>query len=300
MTSRIVDISQADARLSLSLGRLVVVDGNQRLFECPVREIAGVIVSNPRATISTALLAELGAHGVTLTVCNEKWMPSGWFLGLETNVVQSERLRSQISSSLPLRKRIWQSLIRAKIRAQAELLVRLKGDDLGISKLVATVRSGDSGNVEAQASRVVWRHLFAAMQPGFKRDPDLPGWNAALNYGYAILRGVCARAIAGAGLHPTIGVHHASKYNGYCLADDLMEPFRTVVECRVISGPKPEDSLSTEYRRWLASLIEHRVKVKGEHRTLPDAIGILVSSLVRSFDKDKAMLVLPSAVLPDA
>jgi CRISPR-associated protein Cas1 len=300
MTDRVVEIADAAADLSLSLDRLRVAVDDSVLFECPLREIAVIVVSNPRAYVSTALMSALASHGIALTVCDGKRMPTGWLVGIETHVTQSERFRLQAGASLPLRKRLWQALVRGKIRGQAEVLRAVTGDDGGLAGLEPLVRSGDPDNVEARASRLLWSRLFAAGDPAFRRDRQLPGYNAGLNYGYAILRSLAARAVAGVGLHPTLGVHHHSRYDAYCLADDLMEPFRPLVDWKVATMPQPDGELTREYRQALAGLVNAPVIVGTETRSLGDAMNLAARSLARAYMKGVPKVRLPTRLLSGA
>lgn len=300
MTDRIVEVAETAATLTLSLDRLRAAAEGIVLFECPLREIAAVVVSHPRSYVSTALLSALAANGIALIVSDTKRMPTGWLMGIETHATQSERFRAQAKASLPLRKRLWQALVCSKIRGQAEVLRTVTGDDGGIAGLEPLVRSGDPDNVEARASRILWSRLFADRDPEFRRDRQRPGFNAGLNYGYAILRSLTARAIAGAGLHPTLGVHHHSRYDAYCLADDLMEPFRPLVDWKVASLDEPAGDLSREYRQALAALVSSPVTIGTERRTLTDALSVSARTLARAFVDGVPKLRLPRQLLHGA
>jgi hypothetical protein len=170
-------------------------------------------------------------------VSNEKHLPAAMLLPLSTHSTQTERFARQAAVSLPTRKRAWQQIVQAKLRAQARLLEETTGADQGLHVMAGRVRSGDPDNLEAQAARVYWPALFGKEASGeaFRRDPEGEGINVHLNYGYAVLRAIVARALCASGLHPSLGVHHHNRYDTFCLADDLMEPFRPLVD-RVVAG----------------------------------------------------------------
>jgi CRISPR-associated protein Cas1 len=196
--------------------------------------------------------------------------------------------------SLPVRKKLWRQVVRAKIRNQGSLLTHIHGFDHGLGALAADVLSGDRTNVEATAAVRYWRALFD--DPDFRRDPAIGGRNALLNYGYAVTRGIVARAICGAGLHPAVGLHHHSRGNPLCLADDLMEPFRPIVD-QVVAGfglgtiDPPE--LTRDIKARLLRALVQRFTVKGEQRTPSDIAERLVRSLARVVDGDADRLWMP-------
>jgi CRISPR-associated protein Cas1 len=172
-------------------------------------------------------------------VSNEKHLPAAMMLPLSTHSTQTERFARQAAVSLPTRKRAWQQIVQAKLRAQARLLEEVTGKDWALGLMAGKVRSGDPDNLEAQAARIYWQALFgkegASSAAGtFRRDPEGEGINLFLNYGYAVLRAIVARALCASGLHPSLGVHHHNRYDTFCLADDLMEPFRPLVD-RVVA-----------------------------------------------------------------
>ena len=200
----------------------------------------------------------------------------------------------QVEASRPTRKRLWQQVVRAKIRAQGELVIALHGDDPGLMPLVRLVRSGDPSNVEARASRLYWRRLF--MQEGFRRDRDAGDANRFLNYGYAVLRGIVARAVCSAGLHPSFGLHHSSRYNAFTLADDLMEPFRPLVDRTVVDlvGELGTDaSMDKDSKAFLLEGLQVRLDMGGELRSLFDVLARVASSLNDVFAGERRELDLP-------
>jgi CRISPR-associated protein Cas1 len=273
MTDRILDISDRPARLTARGGLLVVDFGkpwgdsghggagtaapgegspvardpesglrarDTESHTIPFADIAVLVTSHPQISFTQAVLAGLAAAGGMFIVSNEKHLPAAMLLPLSTHSTQTERFARQAAVSLPTRKRAWQQIVQAKLRAQARLLEEMTGKDWGLGLMGGKVRSGDPDNLEAQAARIYWQALFGQSAPGeaFRRGPEGEGINLYLNYGYAVLRAVVARALCAAGLHPSLGVHHHNRYDTFCLADDLMEPFRPLVDRVVARLPR--------------------------------------------------------------
>ena len=263
----------------------------------PLSDIAALIVSHPQVSYTHAVLAGLAAAGATFIACDEKHLPAAMLLPLVTHSTQTERFAAQAQLSLPTRKRIWQEIVRAKLLAQARLLEERTGRDWGLGALALRVRSGDAGNLESQAARIYWRALFG----DFRRDPEGEGVNSCLNYGYAIVRAIVARALCGAGLHPSFGVHHHNRYDAFCLADDLMEPFRPLVD-RVVARLRdergPEVSLDKESKRAILEEVLARYMAEGESRTTFDWASRAAASLAAIMEDRVEKLNLPE-LTPD-
>ncbi|MFW6303056.1 MAG: type II CRISPR-associated endonuclease Cas1, partial [Candidatus Sumerlaeota bacterium] len=228
MTEHVFDFSKEGVRLSVKYEQLVIEPKESPKRTVPLKEIGVLIFSHPMISCTQAVFSGLAENGGAIVICNSKHLPTAMMLPLVGHSTQCERLIQQSDASLPMRKQLWRSIVKAKICSQAKALEERNGDDHGLAKIAKSVRSGDLDNREAHAARRYWPLLFKGHD--FRRNPDLPGINAVLNYGYAVLRAITARAICGAGLHPTLGLHHHNRYNPYCLADDLMEPFRPVVD----------------------------------------------------------------------
>jgi len=291
MIERVIDLSEEGAELSVSLSRLVIRCAESEVT-VPLAEIAALIVTHPAVRYTHAVLTGIAAHGGSVVLCNEKRLPAAMLLPLEANWLQAGRFAQQAAAPLPTKKKLWKQLVRAKVIAQARLLMRVAGDDCGLLELAKRVRSGDSTNIEAQASRRYWPALFGA---GFSRDPDGGGVNSLLNYGYAVLRALVARAICAAGLHPSLGLHHHNRYDPFCLADDLMEPFRPVVD-EVVSplaacGTVLLDKASK--RALIGALTGKRFELEGESRTLFAVLERLAWSLGAVFARERSHLLLP-------
>ena len=228
MTDRILDISEHPARLSVRHEQLLIATGESEAT-VPLEELAVLIVSNPGVTYTQAVVAGLMESGGVFIVCGPSHLPSGMMLPLEGHHLQTERLRQQFAASEPVQKKVWRQLITEKVKSQGRALLRAHGDDRGLLAMARRVKAGDPDNVEAQAARKYFPAMFGE---DFQRNRDWPGVNALLNYGYTVLRAIVARALAGAGLHPSIGVHHHNRYDAYALAADVMEPFRVIVDRR--------------------------------------------------------------------
>lgn len=223
------------AYLSLKLEQLVVrmpdsQDNMETVRTIPIEDIGILILDHKQITITQGLIEKLLDCNCALITCSSNHLPVGLMLPLYGNTIQNERFRYQLDASLPLRKQLWQQTIQAKIANQAAVLKYATGSIHNNMQVWATdVRSGDSTNMEARAAAYYWKTLFQDID-GFVRGRDEDEPNNLLNYGYAIVRAVIARALVSSGLLPTLGIHHHNRYNAYCLADDIMEPYRPYVD----------------------------------------------------------------------
>lgn len=281
MSLRVVSIT-GPAALRYGDRHLVVEREGLEVGRVPLEDAATVVLNGPDITLTHSLLAALSDAGVALVCSDEKHLPNGLLLPLAGHSLHSETLKLQIEASVPNQKRIWQTLVRAKVRAQADVLADLGKNDQKIRKLIPLVRSGDPDNVEATAAAIYFEELFGL---DFVRDREQPGLNAHLNYGYAIVRSAVARAVVGAGLHPALGVFHRNRYNPFCLADDAMEPYRPMVDRLVFLmrfEGEIEDELTPPAKKRLVQVIGGKVR-HGE-QTLPMLVGLerLAASLRRA------------------
>ena len=233
--------------LSLRNAQLVLhipeVENNKTLPEAikkeaertiPIEDIGVVVLDNRRITITSGAMEALLENNCAVITCNQKSMPVGLLLPLCSNTTQNERFRSQLEASLPLRKQLWQQTIKQKILNQEHVLRINTAQETKCMRVWSNdVRSGDSDNLEARAAAYYWKNVFTTY-PNFVRDREGTPPNNLLNYGYAILRAIIARALVGSGLLPTLGIHHHNRYNAYCLADDIMEPYRPYVDQLVL------------------------------------------------------------------
>jgi len=228
MLGRIIEIADDRRHLTVDRGLLVVEDRDgKELGRIPLDDICAVIANARGITYSHHVLVNLAERGAPLVVCGKNHNAVGVLLTLDGNHEQARRMEAQLEASLPTRKRLWAEIVRAKLQQQAFLLNRLGLPDAYLVALVRKVKSGDSSNLEAQGAQRYWSVLFGA---SFRRNRSVGGVNAMLNYGYTVLRAVTIRAIVAAGLHPSIGLHHSNDRNPARLADDLMEPFRPLVD----------------------------------------------------------------------
>ena len=233
--------------LSLRNAQLVLhipeVENNKTLPEAikkeaertiPIEDIGVVVLDNRRITITSGAMEALLENNCAVITCNQKSMPVGLLLPLCGNTTQNERFRSQLEASLPLRKQLWQQTIKQKILNQEHVLRINTAQETNCMRVWSNdVRSGDPDNLEARAAAYYWKNVFTTY-PNFVRDREGTPPNNLLNYGYAILRAIIARALVGSGLLPTLGIHHHNRYNAYCLADDIMEPYRPYVDQLVL------------------------------------------------------------------
>lgn len=298
MPDQILDFSRNPVRLRSRFHQLVVDAENGPSTSIPFEDVAVVLVSHPQVTFSQSVLDELIRNGGVLVACNRKSLPVGMLVPLAAHHQASHRIRQQAAVSVPRLKKAWQQIVKAKIRAQSHLLQSLSGDDRGLSLLAASVQSGDPKNIEAQAARRYWPKLFDGFH--FKRRPEGEDpINIRLNFGYGVLRGIVARAICATGFHPSLGLHHHNMFNAYCLADDLMEPFRPLIDRIVrnqVEKPVLEDSLTQESKEELIDPLLGRLRLGNELRTLFDVVSRLAASLVQFFAKKTEELELPVSI----
>ena len=292
------------AYLSLKMKQIVIKmpqknDGDLPIGEyvvktIPIEDTGIVILDNKQITITQGLMEALLENNCALITCDSKRMPTGLMLPLAGNTIQTERFKSQIEASLPLKKQLWQQTIEAKISNQAAVLKYVTGElHNNMLKWAGSVKSGDTENMEARAAVYYWKTVFD--DEFFTRDNDSDGRNGLLDYGYAILRAIVARALVGAGLIPTLGIHHHNRYNAYCLADDIMEPYRPYVD-KLVLDILEEDSCATISQSVKTKLLGLPVTevVINEHRSpLMLAVSQTVSSLVKCYRGESRRLIYP-------
>jgi len=261
----------------------------------PIEDIGVVVVDNQQVTITQGLIAALLDNNVALITCDGTHHPTGLLLPLSVNTLQSERFRIQMDASLPLKKQLWQQTVTAKIYNQAMLLKR-KGVEIdNMMNWAANVRSGDPDNYEARAAAYFWKFIFPN-ELAFIRSRDGEAPNNLLNYGYAILRAVVARGLVGSGLLPTLGIHHRNKYNAYCLADDIMEPYRPFVDAivvQIVENGEDFTELTTSLKKQLLEIPAINIKIGGEKSPLMVGLQRSTASLVKCFDGSSKKLIYP-------
>ena len=286
------------ARLSLARAQLLVEqdDGETTI---PLEDIAWIVADNHRTTLTVSLLAACADQGIAVITSDARHMPCALTLPFHTHHRTAAIARLQLDAGAPLKKRIWQTIVRAKIVNQGEALKRAKvSGATPLAKMAKRVRSGDPDNIEARAARDYWKALF----DNFTRGNETDLRNKALNYAYAVLRGCIARALTAAGFLPAIGLHHDSMTNAFNLVDDLIEPFRPFADLAVydeLSGCDPAEELTKEHRQTLAALPLCDVGVGPETLSALHASEAVAQSLVRSFETNNAgELALPAFPAP--
>lgn len=298
------------AYLSLGNSQLVIqmpeVEKNDTVTEefkivnertIPIEDIGVVMLDNKRITITTGVMEALLENNVAVITCDSRSMPIGLLLPLCGNTLQNERFRDQLNASLPLRKQLWQQTVKTKISNQESVLRRNTNAETNCMKVWSgEVRSGDPDNLEARAAAFYWRNIFPDI-PNFVRGRGEAPPNNLLNYGYAILRGIMARALVSTGLLPTIGIHHHNRYNAYCLADDVMEPYRPYVDELVIQTIRKHPDYSEMTRDLKAELLSIPVidvTIDGKRSPLMVAASQTTASFYRCFSGESRIVSYPS------
>ena len=294
MIGRVIEIASEGRHLARHRGFMTVAANGVEDGRVPLDDI-GVLLCNARGlTYSNGLMTELANRGVAVVLCGANYLPVAWIWPIEGHHIQALRMRRQLEASKPLQKRLWQAIVRAKIARQADALELLDKPDGGLRALIRKVRSGDTGNAEAQAARLYWPLLFGE---DFRRERfgEMP--NPMLNYGYTVLRAAVARSVAAAGLHPSIGVHHHNRLDAMCLVDDLMEPFRPFVDCAVYElAASGEDEVTPEVKRALVGVMALDMATERGTTPLQTCVERAAQTLAQSFESGKAALEFPSGV----
>ena len=261
----------------------------------PIEDIGIVVLDDPQITISHHLIHKLLENNVALVTSNDKHMPVGLMLNLEGNTLQQERFEAQIEASLPLKKQLWAQTIETKIINQAMVLKSKSMKHDNMLYWASSVKSGDSENHEARAAAYYWQNLFTEVAE-FRREREGNYPNNLLNYGYAILRAIVARSLVGSGLLPTFGIHHHNRYNAYCLADDIMEPYRPYVDLIVLDlmtqFPDIEE-LTREMKAKLLAIATVDVTISDQTSPLMVAVQQTTASLAKCFSGELRKIIYP-------
>lgn len=296
MRWNVVELANNGRYAKLHRGFLVVMEGDAELGRVIIDEMNCLLLTAEQTTLSKPVMVRLAEHGVPIVVCGLNYHPISIVLPYGLHHQTTRVLQDQIAASKPLKKRLWQAIVKCKIRHQRQVLVYACPSQAAAAKRLARihddVRSGDSENAEAQAARVYWQALMGS--DFRRRTQGGDGANIALNYGYSIVRAACARAIVAAGLLPTLGLYHRNQNNPFCLADDLMEVYRPLVDqCVFAMGNRQDDELNSEHKRQLAKLLQTSITVKGEGTTVNTSMQTLAISLARSLESKRSELALP-------
>lgn len=297
MIRRTVEVSSEPAHLTSKLDQLVIQRHGQTAASIPCEDIGMLVVDQSQTTYSQAALVDLARSDAVLVVCGRDHLPVAMLLPLADHSQVVWRIAEQIAIGQPLRKRLWKQLIRAKIRNQAMNLLADCPTRQKLLELVRSVRSGDPANVEAVAAQLYWKHWLGDSPiptPSFRRDQDGDGLNAMLNYGYAVVRAAVARALVAAGLQPTLGLFHANRSNAFCLADDMMEPLRPLVDRRVrVLYRQGHVQLNPTVKRGLLEVLAERVRLDGQKGPLMVNLHRMAASLVRCYQGKSDRLEIP-------
>ncbi len=298
MRDHIVEIEQEGRFVSVYKGFLILSFKGAEIGKIPLDDVQSLICGARGATITTPALAELAQRGIPVVIAGEKYLPQAIVWPLDANHLTARRIRMQLESPQPLRKNLWKRLIQWKIQAQAEVLSRqgLATPSALLQKMARKVLSGDRNNMEATAAKTYWQSLFGDF---FSRD-NIEGYpvNRFLNYGYAILRSSMARAIAAAGLHPAIGMFHHNRFNPFCLVDDLMEPFRPVLDSVILGSFKGDEEMTPEIKKIIVSTLRMDMKTDEGRSPLSVCIQRLATSLAISFEENRVLLKIPLQSMP--
>lgn len=288
-----VYLSLKNAQLVIKLPEIVKNESLPETFKQqsevtkPIEDIGIVVLDHKQITITSGVLEALLENNCAVITCDCKSMPVGLMLPLYGNSTQNERFRMQLDASLPLKKQLWQQTMKAKIENQASVLYTCKKEEVKCMKVWANdVKSGDPDNLEARAAAYYWKCMFSDIE-GFTREREGIPPNNLLNYGYAILRAIVARALVTSGLLPTLGIHHHNRYNAYCLADDVMEPYRPYVDelvYSIVKGHENYDELTKDLKTILLNIPTLEVMINGKRSPLMVAVAQTTASL---YKKDK-------------
>ncbi len=288
---QIIDITTDGRHLSRDRGFLKVSENGLEVGRTPLDQVAAVIVHAHGTTWSTSLLAELAERGAPVVLCGTNHVPRSALLPIEGHYAQGARMRAQWRAKAPFMKQAWKRIVVSKVQMQAQVLSAAGQPSVRLDQLARNVTSGDRTNVEAQAARYYWPLLMGKQ---FRRDTSGSGPNALLNYGYTVLRSAAARAVVSAGLHPTVGLHHSNRSNAFALADDLMEPFRPLVDCTVRNiARRSGEVVDMPAKQALAQLIAVDLPLGSGVTPVSVALIKLATSVGQSFETGKLVLALP-------
>lgn len=273
------------------------LDKDPEQVSIPIEDIGLLILDHPRISITHGLINALTENNSAILVCNDRHLPTALMVSMAANHTYSEKLAFQLNASEPLKKNLWKQTVTAKIQNQAAVLTENGHNTDPLLYLASKVQSGDSSNIEGRAAALYWKQLFQDFGTFTRgRDEDPP--NNLLNYGYAVLRAVVARSLVGSGLLPALGIHHRNKYNPYCLADDIMEPYRPLVDRLVIgilrkSGNSIPADLTTELKRELLQIPVLDIHLDGQCSPLMVGMQRTTASLTRCYQNDSRKILYP-------
>jgi CRISPR-associated protein Cas1 len=296
MVGRVVEVATDGRHLALDRGFMTIAEKGSELGRVPLDDLAAVVANAHGLTYSNNLLVTLATRGVPIVLCGPNHRPAAVVWPVDGHHAQSGRMSDQASASAPLKKRLWQQIVQAKILAQGATLAATGAEAGGFRLLARKIRAGDPDNVEAEAARRYWPLLMGA---DFRRDQDGAGLNGLLNYGYAILRAATARAVMAAGLHPSLGLMHSNRGNAMVLVDDLMEPFRPTVDREVhrLKGLGVIE-VTGEAKAALARTMTIDLPVDDGVSPVMTCLERLAGSLAKAYAGEADRLTLPKPGLP--
>lgn len=270
----------------------ILIKTSERETTIPIEDIGFVVIEHQESYVSMPLLSKLIENNVAVIFCNEKHMPNSMLLNLDSHHIQQQIFKNQLDASEPLKKQLWQQVVKKKIEHQAKLLKYTGRENTPLLHYSSRVLSGDSDNREGVAAAYYWKHLFDFE---FKRERSGTYPNQFLNYGYIVLRAAVARALSGSGMLCTLGIHHHNKYNAFCLADDIMEPYRPLVDAKVLEILKKyeEEELTTPIKAELLKVLTETVYFDGFKSPLMVALSTTVSSLQQCFLGKTKKIIYP-------
>jgi CRISPR-associated protein Cas1 len=291
MIKRIIDISE-QAYLHVKYEQLLIDKNKETVAKIPIEDLGVLILQHPAIVITQQTIITCQKNKVVIIFCDNKRLPYSIILPIaESHTLHNKILKQQIAITEPTRKKLWKQIVEQKISQQATTLILLNKDSTRLSYLAKQVKSGDVGNSEAVAAQAYWKILFGKQ---FKRDVELEGINALLNYGYSIIRAMIARGICGAGLHPTLGIFHKNQYNALCLADDLMEPFRPWVDSIVYKlSIENRLEINKQNKQLFLELLSENVIYSQKSMPLMVSIPLLMADLKRCYSKEMKQLIYP-------
>jgi CRISPR-associated protein Cas1 len=274
---------------------LVELEDDGEVKTIPIEDIGLVVLDNQQITITQSVLAKLLCNNTAVVTCDQTHHPVGLLLNLDGHTLQSQKFKAQIEATVPLKKQLWQQTVSAKIWNQAQLLKTQREDPKFLMELSKNVKSGDSENAEATAASHYWKKVFPDFL-SFKREREGKPPNNLLNYGYAILRAIVARSLVGSGLLPTLGIFHRNQYNAYCLADDIMEPYRPYVDkvvCEIIRMNGQFLELGPGFKKQLLGIPAMDVVIGDQKSPLMNAVQRTSASLVKCFEGSQRKILYP-------
>lgn len=285
------------AYLKKELDQLVVSRKDHPDTKIPIEDVGMVVLDHPQITLSHGLSNALINNNAAILWCDEKHLPNGLILPMSANHTYTEKLRYQLNSSEPLRKALWKQTVMAKIANQAWVLEELEINALPLRRWSKEVKSGDTQNVEAKAASYYWQKYFEHLDLWIKRHRFGAPPNNALNYGYAILRAIVARALVSSGCLPAVGIHHRNKYNAFCLADDIMEPYRPLIDAFAMKefkkGELPEEDLDKNWKARLLQIPVLDISIDNQKSPLMYAVKRTTASLMACYEGNSRKLIYP-------